>query len=204
MGRFQKRACIWRPWKVDAKMDMFTIVLIAVGLAMDAFAVSVARGMTANKDRLKQAMILASLFGGFQALMPLIGWLAGLSFSDLIMGIDHWIAFGLLSFIGAKMIYDAVKGGEESEGVELTWFLALTLAVATSIDALMVGLSFAFLETSILVPIVVIGLVTFALCFLGFMFGSSLGKFFGGKIRIVGGAILILIGFRILVEHLMS
>jgi putative Mn2+ efflux pump MntP len=185
-------------------MDMFTIFLIAVGLAMDAFAVSVARGMTASKDRLRQAIILASLFGGFQALMPLIGWFAGLSFSDIIMGVDHWIAFGLLSFIGAKMIYDAVKGSEENEGGELTWFLALTLAVATSIDALMVGLSFAFLETSILVPIVVIGLVTLVLCFLGFMFGSSLGKFFGGKIRIVGGVILILIGLRILVEHLMS
>jgi putative Mn2+ efflux pump MntP len=184
-------------------MDMITIFLIAVGLAMDAFAVSVTRGMTASKDRLRQAIILASLFGGFQALMPLIGWFAGLSFSDIIMGVDHWIAFGLLSFIGAKMIYDAVKG-EESEGGELTWFLALTLAIATSIDALMVGLSFAFLETSILVPIVIIGLVTFVLCFLGFMFGSNLGKFFGGKIRIVGGVILILIGLRILVEHLMS
>lgn len=184
------------------KMDMVTIFLIAVGLAMDAFAVSVARGMTASKDRLRSAIFLALLFGGFQALMPLIGWLAGLSFKDLIMSIDHWIAFGLLSLIGAKMIFDAVKG-EESDDKELTPLLALTLAVATSIDALMVGLSFAFLETSILVPVMVIGSVTFALCFMGFIFGSSLGEFFGGKIRIVGGAILILIGIRILVEHLL-
>jgi putative Mn2+ efflux pump MntP len=184
------------------KMDMVTIFLIAVGLAMDAFAVSVARGMTANKDRLRSAIFLALLFGGFQALMPLIGWLAGLSFKDLIMNIDHWIAFGLLSLIGGKMIFDAVKG-EESDDKELTPLLALTLAVATSIDALMVGLSFAFLETSILVPMMVIGSVTFALCFIGFIFGSSLGGFFGGRIRIVGGAILILIGIRILVEHLL-
>ncbi len=182
-------------------MDMVTIFLIAVGLAMDAFAVSVARGMTATKDRLKQAILLASLFGGFQAFMPLIGWLAGLSFQDLIMGVDHWIAFGLLAAIGAKMIYDAMRG-EESGNEDLTLFLALTLAIATSIDALMVGLSFAFLEISILVPVIVIGLVTLVLCFLGFMFGSSLGRFFGGKIRIVGGTMLILIGLRILIEHL--
>lgn len=184
-------------------MDLLTVFLIAVGLAMDALAVSVARGMVVRRDRLKEAVMLAALFGGFQALMPVIGWLAGVSFRDLIAGIDHWIAFALLAFIGGKMIYDAVWG-EEDEGADLTVLTALTLAVATSIDALMVGLSFAFLETSILVPVAVIGAVTFVLCFGGFVFGSRLGRLFGGKIRIVGGIILIIIGVRILAEHLLS
>lgn len=184
-------------------MDLVTVTLIAVGLAMDAFAVSIARGTSIKNDRLRTAILLAALFGGFQALMPVIGWLAGVSFQDLIMEVDHWIAFGLLAFIGAKMIYDAVKDEDGEEG-DLTLLVALTLAVATSIDALMVGLSFAFLETSILVPVVVIGGVTFGLCFMGFIFGSSLGRLFGGKIRIVGGIILILIGIRILADHLLG
>jgi len=182
-------------------MDAITVILIAVGLAMDAFAVSIARGMVVKEGRLREALLLAALFGGFQALMPLIGWLAGLSFRDLIAGIDHWIAFGLLTIIGAKMIYDAIWG-EEEEGADLTMLTALTLAIATSIDALMVGLSFAFLETSILVPVLTIGVVTFGLCFVGFTFGCRLGRLFGGKIRVVGGLILILIGVRILLEHL--
>jgi putative Mn2+ efflux pump MntP len=96
-------------------MDVVTILFIAIGLAMDAFAVSIAKGMCTNKDRLKNALLLAGLFGGFQALMPLIGWLVGLSFKDLIMGIDHWIAFGLLSLIGAKMIYDTTKNEEDKD-----------------------------------------------------------------------------------------
>jgi len=182
-------------------MDLITIFLIAVGLAMDAFAVSIAKGMTVTEGRLRPALLLAGLFGGFQALMPLIGWLVGLSLRDMIMEVDHWIAFGLLALIGAKMIYDALKGDGSGEG-RLTILSALTLAVATSIDALMVGVSFAFLESSIIVPVLIIGVVTFALCFAGFIFGCRLGERFGRKIRIVGGAILILIGLRILVEHL--
>jgi manganese efflux pump family protein len=183
-------------------MDLVTILLIAVGLAMDAFAVSIAKGITVQQHRTRSAFLLALLFGGFQALMPLIGWLAGLGFRDFIMGIDHWMAFFLLALIGAKMIWDAVKG-EDVEDDGLTLSLALTLAVATSIDALMVGLSFAFLEDSIFLPIVVIGIVTFLLSLLGFMFGSTLGKAFGGKIRIIGGVILILIGLRILADHML-
>jgi manganese efflux pump family protein len=184
-------------------LDIITIALIAIGLAMDAFAVSIAKGMTVKKDRRRSALLLASLFGGFQALMPVIGWLAGLGLKDVIMGVDHWVAFGLLGFIGAKMIYDSTKDEEEKQDcISLT--MALTLAIATSIDALMVGLSFAFLETSILVPILIIGLVTFALTLVGFVFGSSLGNVFGKKIEIFGGLVLILIGIRILVEHLTS
>lgn len=183
-------------------MDLVTILLIAVGLAMDAFAVSIAKGITVQHERMRAAILLALLFGGFQALMPLIGWLAGMGFRDAIMEIDHWIAFFLLAFIGTKMIWDALKG-EDDEDEGLTLPLVLTLAVATSIDALMVGLSFAFLEDSILFPIVAIGVVTFLLSFLGFIFGSTLGKAFGGKIRIIGGVILIIIGLRILADHLL-
>jgi manganese efflux pump family protein len=184
-------------------VDFVTIILIAVGLAMDAFAVSIAKGITVKRDRRRTAILLASLFGGFQALMPVIGWLAGLGLKDMIMEIDHWIAFGLLAFIGVKMIYESTKS-ESDEGSDVTLTIALTLAVATSIDALMVGLGFAFLETSILVPVAVIGLVTLALSLVGFVFGSGLGKVFGKKIQIVGGLILILIGTKILVEHLMG
>jgi putative Mn2+ efflux pump MntP len=183
-------------------MDIVTVVLIAIGLAMDAFAVSIAKGITVTQNRRRTAFLLASLFGGFQALMPAIGWLAGIGLQDLIMGIDHWIAFGLLGFIGAKMIYDSVKGEDDKEE-DVTLTLALILAIATSIDALMVGLSFAFLETSILIPILIIGLITFVLCLVGFVFGSSMGRVFGRRIRILGGVILILIGIRILAEHLL-
>jgi putative Mn2+ efflux pump MntP len=184
-------------------LDLFTIILIAVGLSMDALAVSIAKGTTVNKNRRNNAIILAALFGGFQALMPVIGWAAGLGLKDMIMSVDHWIAFGLLGFIGAKMIYESTKDDEEKdEGLTLT--IAVTLAIATSIDALMVGLSFAFLETSILVPVMIIGLVTFVLCLVGFLFGSSLGKLFGKKIEVFGGAVLILIGIQILAEHMLS
>ena len=135
-------------------------------------------------------------------LMPVIGWLAGLRFKDIIMGVDHWIAFGLLAFIGSKMIYDSRKEIEMT-GESLRIHSILILAIATSIDALMVGLSFAFLVTSILEPILVIGLITFMLSVIGFFFGCGLGRAFGHKIKIVGGLILIVIGLRILLEHIL-
>jgi putative Mn2+ efflux pump MntP len=183
-------------------MDFVTVVLIAVGLAMDAFAVSIAKGISVERNRRRSAILLASLFGGFQGLMPVVGWLGGLGLRDVITEIDHWIAFGLLGFIGAKMIYDSTKS-EDGEVEDVTLCMALVLAVATSIDALMVGLSFAFLETPILVPVLVIGVVTLALSYLGFTFGSKMGTMFGRKIRVLGGLILILIGVRILIEHLL-
>lgn len=185
-------------------MDWVTVVLIAFGLAMDALAVSIAKGMTVNRNRRHTGLMLAGFFGGFQMLMPAVGWVAGYSLRDIIMGVDHWIAFGLLSFIGAKMIYDSSKKDEIKDGETVRLHTALTLAVATSIDALMVGLSFAFLETSILEPILVIGIVTFGLSIAGFMFGCSIGKIFGSRIKILGGIILIAIGLRILIEHLLA
>ena len=170
---------------------------------MDAFAVSIAKGMTIGRQRRKVALLLGGFFGGFQMLMPAIGWIVGLSFKDLIMGIDHWIAFGLLVFIGSKMIYDSTKKETEKTDENLRIHSILILAIATSIDALMVGLSFAFLNTAILEPILAIGLITFMLSVIGFFFGCGLGRVFGNKIKIIGGLILIVIGLRILLEHIL-
>jgi putative Mn2+ efflux pump MntP len=184
-------------------MDLFTIILIAVGLAMDAFAVSIAKGIVINHNRQKTALLLGGFFGGFQMLMPAIGWLVGLSFKEIIMGADHWIAFGLLAFIGLKMIYDSTEKEKENEETTLKLHTLLILAVATSIDALMVGLSFAFLQTPILEPIISIGLITFLLSISGFYFGCGLGRIFGNKIKIIGGLILIAIGLKILLDHIL-
>jgi len=184
-------------------MDVVTIVLIAVGLAMDAFAVSIASGITITHQRRKNALLMASFFGIFQMLMPLIGWFVGLSLRDLIIGVDHWVAFGLLAFIGSKMIYDSTKKEDGKKGNTIRISSLLTLSVATSIDALMVGLSFAFLQTAIAVPILVIGIVTFALSYAGFMFGCAIGNIFGNKIKILGGLMLIAIGIKRLLDHLL-
>ncbi len=170
---------------------------------MDALAVSIAKGLCMTRNRRRSALVIASFFGGFQMLMPTVGWAAGQSFSTIISGVDHWIAFGLLTLIGAKMIYDSSKKDAPQNEETLKLHSLLTLAIATSIDALMVGLSFAFLQTSIFEPILAIGAVTFILSFVGFIFGCRLGSYFGGKIKVVGGLILIVIGLRILLEHLL-
>ena len=184
-------------------MDILSIALIAIGLAMDAFAVSIANGIVTTRQRRKSALIVASFFAGFQMFMPIIGWLAGFSFKTVIIGIDHWIAFGLLTVIGTKMIYDSTKK-EVAREATLKLHSLLTMSIATSIDALMVGLSFAFIQTEILLPVAVIGLVTFLLSFVGFFFGCGLGRIFGNRIKVVGGLVLIAIGVRILIEHLVS
>jgi putative Mn2+ efflux pump MntP len=184
-------------------MDLLTIILISVGLAMDALAVSIAKGIVIERSRKKSGLLLATFFGGFQMLMPAVGWYVGQSFKEIIMSVDHWIAFGLLTVIGSKMIYDSTKKGNENEEQTLRLHTLLSLAVATSIDALMVGLSFGFLQTSIIAPILTIGIITFTLSIVGFSFGCALGDSFGTKIKIVGGLILIVIGIRILIEHLL-
>ena len=145
----------------------------------------------------------ASSFGAFQALMPVLGWLAGLSFIELISGFDHWVAFGLLAFIGGKMIYSARANPKEEKEAKLTVPVLLILSVATSIDALAVGLSFSLLRVSITTPIIAIGVVTFLLSFAGFNFGNKLGKFFERKVQVIGGIVLIAIGIKILLEHLL-
>lgn len=183
-------------------MDILTVTLIAVGLAMDAFAVSIARGISIENQKRKNALVVASFFGGFQMIMPVIGWYAGLGLEGLIRWIDHWIVFGLLAFIGSKMIYDSAAKDDLQRESKLRLHTLLTLSIATSIDALMVGMSFAFLQTAILTPIIVIGLVTFFLSYVGFLFGNVIGNFFGNKIKVLGGIILIAIGIKILLEHL--
>ena len=185
-------------------MDMITITFVAFGLAMDAFAVSVSSGITIRSLKIDQALRIALFFGSFQAIMPVIGWLAGLSLRDYISDFDHWIAFGLLSFIGCKMIYEAFEMEAEHKEVNpLNVYVLLMLSVATSIDALAVGVSFAFLKISIATPVLVIGIVTFLLSYLGVSVGNRLGHFFEKKIEILGGLILIGIGVKILVDHLM-
>jgi len=184
-------------------MDMITIIFVALGLAMDAFAVSITSGVTIRHLRINHALRISLCFGSFQAAMPVIGWLAGLSLRDFISGIDHWIAFGLLSFIGLKMIYEAIKMEKGERGIDpLNPSVLFMLSIATSIDALAVGVSFAFLKISIATPIVVIGIVTFLLSFLGIFIGNRIGHFFEKKIEILGGLLLIGIGTKILVEHL--
>ena len=183
-------------------MDLIAIVLIAVGLAIDAFAVSIASGISITHRRRRTAVLMASSFAFFQMLMPVIGWAGGIQLQDLIVDVDHWVAFGLLAFIGSKMIYDSFQKDGKQQAT-LKPHVLLTLSVATSIDALMVGLSFAFLQTSIVTPIAAIGAVTFGLSCVGFFFGNTIAKVFGNKIKAIGGIILIAIGIQILIEHLL-
>jgi putative Mn2+ efflux pump MntP len=184
-------------------MDVTTVLLIAAGLSMDALAVSIAWGVSLKKDRLKTALLMALFFGGFQALMPVIGWAAGISFVHLISGIDHWIAFLILCFVGAKMCYESLEGEKCERNTSLpSLSVLLVLAVATSIDALAVGLSFAFLNTGIIAPALIIGAVTFCVSFLGVLLGKRLGCIFGSRIELLGGIMLIGIGVKILFEHM--
>ena len=184
-------------------MDIITILFIAVGLSMDAFAVSITSGLTIKNLKVNNAFKIAIFFGSFQAIMPLIGWLAGLSVRNFISGIDHWIAFGLLSFVGGKMIYESLSTKPTAkENNPLNLYVLLVLSVATSIDALAVGLSLSFLNISIAMPVVIIGVVTFFLSFLGVFIGDRFGHFFEKKMEIIGGLILVGIGIKIVIEHL--
>ena len=184
-------------------MDIITVIAIAFGLAMDAFAVSITSGITIKRLKINHALKIALFFGLFQAIMPLVGWLAGLSLRGFIAEIDHWIAFGLLSFIGCKMIYESIAVQSKEKQINpLNIYVLLMLSVATSIDALAVGVSFAFLKISIVTPAIVIGTITFILSFFGVFIGNRIGHFFENKIEIAGGLILIGIGVKILLEHL--
>ncbi|MBD1810617.1 manganese efflux pump MntP [Microcoleus vaginatus] len=184
-------------------MDAATTILLSLGLAADAFAVAVSSGLAIKHMKVNKALKIALFFGGFQALMPVIGWLIGLSFSFLITPIDHWIAFGLLSFIGGRMIYESLQSEEcEKKFNPLDTGTLITLSVATSIDALAVGLGFAVLKDSIALAVTAIGFITFFLAFAGVFIGHKCGNLFANKIEILGGAILIFIGSRILFLHL--
>lgn len=185
-------------------MDLITITIIAFGLAMDAFAVSIASGLAIKKLRVAHALQIAIFFGAFQAIMPAIGWLAGLGLRDLIRDFDHWVAFGLLGAIGAKMIYESFKLKEHRKQINpLSLGVLLMLAIATSIDALAVGVTFAFLNVAIVWPIIIIGLVTLATSFVGVYLGDKFGHIFESKIELVAGLVLMAIGLKILLEHLL-
>lgn len=188
-------------------MSIWEILLIGLGVSADAFAVSMCKGVEMKKFIFKYALLIALFFGGFQMLMPLIGWAAGTLFEKYITQFDHWIAFGLLLLLGGKMIYDGIfdkdeqKEGEEKP-LKLGFLTLLVMAIATSIDALAVGVTFAFLKVNIWMAVSIIGATTFAFSLVGVGIGVKVGDKFKNKAEIFGGVILILIGVKILLEHL--
>jgi putative Mn2+ efflux pump MntP len=186
-------------------MGFLELFIVAISLSMDAFAVSLCQGLSMRRLNLKHAAIIAAFFGGFQAAMPLIGWLLARHFAQYITSYDHWIAFALLTFIGGKMLIEGLKVDEEDCGCpeeKLDMKELFMLAIATSIDALAVGISFAFLRVSILPSISLIGATTFVLSFMGVALGNRFGSRYKNKAEIAGGIVLILIGVKILLEHL--
>jgi len=184
-------------------MDIFSIILIAVGLSMDSFAVSIVNGLMIPKLRFTKAVIIAFSLAFFQAAMPLVGWLLGSVVEADIKSIDHWVAFILLSFIGAKMIYESRQDEKEIETKDaIKTTTLISQSIATSIDALAVGISFAFLEINIYQSIIIIGIVTFLFSMIGLKLGKSFGDHLKSKAELFGGVLLILIGLKILIEHL--
>ena len=183
-------------------MSIWELFLIAVGLSMDAFAVSVCKGLSAGRVRAGHALTAGIWFGGFQALMPFSGWLLGSRFQSFITSIDHWIAFLLLGLIGANMVRESRSQEEEEVGASFAPKAMLPLAVATSIDALTVGITFAFLQVNIYWAIALIGVTTFALSAIGVKAGGIVGERGKSRAELAGGIVLILMGCKILVEHL--
>ena len=184
-------------------MELITIIVIAVGLAMDAFVVSIVSGGAYKQLHVKHALRMALFFGAFQAFMPLIGSLAGLSFKDYITDYDHWIAFALLAAVGGKMIYESFKIKSIEENPDPSnIFVLLVLSVATSIDALAIGITLSLIISSIAFAVTIIGLITFALSYAGYLIGKKYGHFFENRIEALGGLVLIGIGVKILCEHL--
>lgn len=183
-------------------MTILELFILAVGLSMDAFAVSVCKGLAIGKTSFRDSAVVGAWFGGFQAAMPLIGFLLGRNFADYISAFDHWVAFGLLVIIGANMIKEALSKKEEKEaGSSLGFKTMLLMALATSIDALAVGITFAFLDVQIIPAILFIGVITFALSAAGVKIGSVFGDKYKSKAELAGGIILILLGLKILLEH---
>lgn len=186
-------------------MSIWEIFIIALSLAMDAFAVSICKGLSVEKVLWRQGILVGLYFGLAQALMPVIGYLLGASFKEYIVSIDHWIAFILLAFIGINMIRESFSNEEECNSTDSFTFKELfPLAIATSIDALAVGVTFAFLSVNIVLAAVLIGITTFTLCIFGTKLGSKLGDKFKKNAERAGGAVLIIIGSRILITHLLG
>lgn len=184
-------------------MDLFVLIMIAVGLAMDAFAVSIGCGLTVPPPKRRNGLKIAFFFSAFQAVMPIIGWGFGRFFAANIEKIDHWIAFGLLCLIGSRMIYNALTSGEcERVSNPANVKTLLMLSIATSIDALIIGVTFAFLQIHIITPVIIIGVITFVISSVGLLIGHKLGCYLEKRAEIFGGIVLIGIGIKILIEHL--
>ena len=183
-------------------MGIAEILFMSVGLGMDAFAVSICKGLSMIKMKWKNAIVIALYFGIFQAMMPFIGYIIGTNFSEAVSSIDHWIAFILLSVIGINMIIETFKKEDSKEDSSISFSNMIILAIATSIDALAVGFTFAFLKVNIYEPIISIGIITFILSAMGVKIGNMFGEKYKGKSQILGGIILIVIGLKILIEHL--
>ncbi|MFC1534967.1 manganese efflux pump MntP family protein [Thermodesulfobacteriota bacterium] len=186
-------------------MDLLTIVFIAIALAMDAFAVSISSGIAIKNPRIRHALTIAAWFGFFQAIMPLIGWFGGIKLQNLIAGVDHWVVFGLLSFIGCKMIYESFQSDRiKKRSNPLDVHVLFALSIATSLDAFAAGVSFAILDISIVTPVLIIGILTFLLSFIGVWIGDRGTRIFEKKMEMVAGFILIAIGIKVLMSHLMA
>jgi len=187
-------------------MDFANVLLIAFGLAADCFAVSISGSVAMRNVTWYQIGRTALVFGIFQAMMPVFGWLAGRTIVEIIAAYDHWLAFGLLSFIGGKMLWESFRSDTDGKkpGDITRGLLLLTLAVATSIDALAVGLTFAFVRIDIVLASTTIGVVSFGMTIIGFLLGRRVGNLIGKRAELVGGIILIGIGVKILVEHLLA
>lgn len=183
-------------------MGLLELFILAVGLSMDAFAVSVCKGLAMPRITVKKASIVAVWFGGFQALMPLVGYFLGVQFQDKITAVDHWIAFVLLGIIGVNMVREALSGECENTNDSLDMKTMFVLAVATSIDALAVGITFAFLQVEIVPAVTFIGVTTFVLSAAGVKIGNVFGTKYKSKAGLAGGIILILLGTKILLEHM--
>jgi putative Mn2+ efflux pump MntP len=185
-------------------MELLTIMCVAVALALDALAVSIVSGAAYKQLKIKHALRIALFFGLFQAFMPLVGALAGLSVKGHIANYDHWIAFALLNAVGGKMIYESLKIRPEKQSFDPSRiFVLLTLSLATSIDALAVGVTLSLLVASLTIAVVIIGIVTFVLSFLGVIIGKKIGHFFESKIEALGGLVLIALGLKILLQHVL-
>jgi len=184
-------------------MSIITILFIAVALSMDSFAVSISNGISLRKLNLKNIVAISFSLAFFQAIMPLIGWFAGVGASQYIEDYDHWVAFALLAVIGGKMIYEGFDNdSDEEKNMELKVLTIIGQSIATSIDALAVGISFAILNIDIISPILIIGLVTFIFSITGLYIGKAIGNKFSKKVEIIGGIVLIAIGIKIVIEHI--
>lgn len=182
----------------------FEMFLIAIGLSVDTFAVSISTGLTIARIKFTQGVRIAIVLAFFQALLPFLGWFAGMQVTRYISFYDHWIAFGLLAALGAKMMVESFKQGKETKYNPLLFSFLLAMAIATSIDALVVGVSLAFIETNIYMAIMIIGFVTFLASMIGMLVGKNVTGKFGKKVEFVGGLILFGIGLKILVDHLLQ